>query len=106
MAITYTWEIKRMNCLQTPEPDSVVIAQWTYTATEGAYTAVAQDSSNFTVTEGSFTPYADLTEDQVIGWVTEGLGEANLTNMQINLADQISQQQNPPVVPEPEPLPW
>jgi hypothetical protein len=55
--------------------------------------------------EGStFTPYANLTEAQVIGWVKNALGEESVTGYETKVAQQIADQINPPVV-TPQ-LPW
>jgi hypothetical protein len=49
-----------------------------------------------------FTPYADLTQDQVLGWIwTAGVDKVNV---ELDLASQIELQVNPPVVVLP--LPW
>ena len=51
-----------------------------------------------------FTPYASLTESQVIGWVKDAMGPAQVANLEAAVATQISQQINPPVISPP--LPW
>jgi hypothetical protein len=51
-----------------------------------------------------FTPYADLTEAQVIGWVQDAMGEEVVAGYEANVAQQIADQINPPVVTPP--LPW
>ena len=108
MAITYTWSIDRMYTMPTPEPDFVVNVNWKLTGVDGDNTAYAEGSSQFSQDEGSedFTPYADLTEAQVIGWVQEQLGPDNIANYQANVAGQINSMINPPVTPTSEPLPW
>lgn len=49
----------------------------------------------------AFTPYEDLTFDQVCGWLEANLDVAELDN---SLATQIEDQKNPPIVQLP--LPW
>ena len=51
-----------------------------------------------------FTPYADLTEAQVIGWVQGAMGAEQVAAYEANVAQQIADQINPPVVTPP--LPW
>jgi len=63
--------------------DVVVTAAWRCTASDAGYAASNYGSMGFTGPGDNFTPYADLTQDEVLGWV-------NLVN--------------PPVVQLP--LPW
>jgi hypothetical protein len=61
----------------------------------------------FTVKEGSeFIPYADLTEEIVLGWIQEELGENGIISITACIDGQIASQKNPPVSPENTPLPW
>lgn len=52
----------------------------------------------------TFTPYDQLTEAQVIGWVQDTLGQQKVTAIEQGLSDQIAYMQAPPVVALP--LPW
>ena len=107
MANTYTWSITSMSVMQTPQPDYVVIANWNCEGTDGTNVASCGGISRFEQTsEGDFTPYADLTEAQVIGWVQAELGENGVTSVTANIDGQIDSMVNPPVSPEAEPLPW
>lgn len=108
MAITYVWKIERMRTMPTPEPDFVVNVSWILTGTEGDNTASVEGDCTFSQDEGSenFTPYADLTEEQVLGWVQDDLGEIGVANYKLNVAGQIDAMVNPPVSPTVEPLPW
>ena len=51
-----------------------------------------------------YTPYADLTQDQVIGWVQAAMGAEQVASIEAGLATNIADQINPPVV-TPK-LPW
>ena len=66
---TFTTTINAMYTLDTPEPGFVVNLLWTVTGVDGQYTASIDGNSQFTVQEGTFTPYPQLTESQVIGWI-------------------------------------
>jgi len=46
----------------------------------------------------------DLTEEQVIGWVQAAMGAEQVAALEANVAKQIEDQINPPVVTPP--LPW
>ena len=109
---TYLWTITSMSCLPNPPApidDCAVLAQYTVTASNNdvpPITAEISGSSQFSVpkTSKNLTPYADLTEEQVLGWIQS---EPNLViNTQANLDGQIASQIKPPIVPEVTPLPW
>ncbi|MGI9192591.1 MAG: hypothetical protein ACR2IL_10770, partial [Chitinophagaceae bacterium] len=51
-----------------------------------------------------FTPYAELTEAEVIGWLEAAMGEETLAAQVTALDKQIADQINPPVIRPP--LPW
>ena len=107
MAITYTWTIDSMSTMPTPEPDFVVNIMWTLTGTDGTNTAsISSDTQKAQVEGDDFTPYADLTEAQVLGWVQDDLGADGIANYEANVDGQINSMINPPVSPTVEPLPW
>jgi hypothetical protein len=43
----------------------------------------------------SFTPYDELTKEQVVGWVKNALGEEQVTSVEESLANQIQQKLDP-----------
>tara|TARA_R110000787_G_scaffold149070_1_gene263074 strand:+ start:476 stop:802 length:327 start_codon:yes stop_codon:yes gene_type:complete len=107
MAITYTWTVDSMSVLQTPDPDYVVIAEWTCAGTDGTNSAEIGGGSRFSSDQvGVFVPYADLTEEIVLGWINEDLGVNGISNTEANVEGQINSIINPPVSPTVEPLPW
>ena len=107
MATTYQWNIQAMDCVPQEDghTDVVVVAHWNVSATDGTYTSSVYGTQSFKLKQGgSFTPYADLTQEQVVGWVQEGMGIDAVTKLQENLDKQIENQINPPIVTLP--LPW
>jgi hypothetical protein len=75
------------------------------TGTDGAYAGSVYGSVGVTVDpDAPFTPYADLTQAQVIGWVKSALGAEQVAAYEANVATQIANQIDPPVVTPP--LPW
>ena len=103
--ITYTWNISQLNCVpQAPEgADYVVTAHWSCSGTDGTYSGSVYGTCSFPVVQGeSFTPYADLTQDQVLGWCwANGVDK---DSAEAAVAQQIENQINPPIVSPP--LPW
>tara|TARA_R110000765_G_scaffold418725_1_gene522416 strand:- start:6 stop:287 length:282 start_codon:yes stop_codon:yes gene_type:complete len=93
--------------MPTPELDFVVNVIWTLTGTDGTNTASIDGNTRKAQVEGDdFTPYADLTETQVLSWVQDDLGENGISNYEANVDGQINSIVNPPVSPTVEPLPW
>jgi len=107
MAITNTWSVVAMDCYPELDGDTDVVftVHWTLNGTDGTYNGSVYGSVGVTLDEGAtFTPYEDLTETQVIGWVQDALGEEQVASYEANVAQQIANQINPPVVTPP--LPW
>jgi len=84
--------------------DVVVTAMWQVTGVEGIYTANIDDSSQFALSSdvASFTPYANLTETQVISWIPK----SQITSAQQCVQGQIDSMITPPVSPLSQALPW
>ena len=107
MAITNTWAVVQMDAYPEyeGEPDVVFTVHWTLNGTDGTYAGSVYGSQGITLIEGAtFTPYADLTQAQVIGWVQDALGAEQVASYEANVAQQINDQIDPPVVTPP--LPW
>jgi hypothetical protein len=106
---TWTWQITSMQ--QWPSGTNagyVVNVNWELTGTDGTQTASIGGNTQYPVTDAQagFTPYASLTQAQVIGWVQESLGAQGIANFEANVQGQINSLENPPVSPTTQPLPW
>ena len=102
---TITWNISVLDCLpQSAEgADYVVTAHWQCTGVDGDYNGSVYNTCSFPVVEGtSFTPYADLTQAQVLGWIWANGVDKTATEAAVE--QQIEAQKNPPIVNPP--LPW
>jgi len=111
MSATITWVIEWMQCKPTEGSltDVVVTAGWRCNGAETSgnpaidYFSTVYSTCSFPMPEGdSFTPYADLTQEQVLGWCwANGVDQAATeAAIQANIDNQI----NPPVIQPP--LPW
>jgi len=71
-----TWTIEEMDCENTAGQTNVVVkVLWKVSGADEVNTCYCQKSTSFTYgSGGSFTPYEDLTQAQVLGWVTDSLG--------------------------------
>lgn len=104
-----TWNISQLDCVpQAPEgADYVVTAHWQCTGQEESegeiYTGRVYSTCSFSVVQGqTFTPYEDLTLEQVLNWCwANGVDK---DSAEANVAQQIENQINPPIVSPP--LPW
>jgi len=94
--------ITQMYTLDTPEPGFVVNCLWKVTGVDGQYTASIGGNSQFTVQEGTFTPYDQLTPQIVTGWIPP----EQIASAQACVQGQIDSMINPPVSPANTPLPW
>jgi hypothetical protein len=105
--ITYSWTITALNCYPQyqGEQDVVFTIFATYTGTDGTYSASVNVGQSLVLSNTTtFTPYADLTENQVLGWLTEALGPVQISQMQSKIDAQIYSENNPTFVQLP--LPW
>ena len=101
---TFTTTITAMYTLQQPDPDYVVNALWQVTGVDGSNTASIQGNTTFNSADqtGPVTPYASLTQAQVIGWIPESA----IANAQACVQGQIDSMITPPVSPANAALPW
>ena len=104
MSTVITWNISQLDCVpQTAESaDYVICCHWQCTGVDGAYSGQVYSTTSFAVVEGAFTAYADLTQDQVLGWVWDNGVDKDATEAAVE--GQIEAQINPPIVAPP--LPW
>jgi hypothetical protein len=100
---TITWSITAMNCSTTEQnPDTVIVCHWTCAGTDGTYNASIYSTCSVPSPTGSFTPYADLTQSQVLDWCYANGVDKSATEAAVEA--QLQAQINPPVVTPA--LPW
>ena len=102
--ITINWIIERLLVKPTEGTltDVVITADWRCNGTQDQYSGTCYGSASFQPPSGSFTPYPDLTQDQVLGWCfANGVDK---TAIEANVTAQINDQINPPIIAPP--LPW
>ena len=101
MATQYEWNFPAFDAYpqEAGETDVVYTVHYTYTATDGEYVGSVYGTVGVTYEAGSpFTPFADLTKDQVEGWVVDALGEETVAAMKANVDGQIENQINPKTI--------
>ena len=105
MSTTFNWVITAMDCVpQTAEGANYVItAHWTCNGVDGDYAGSVYSTCSFPVVqEPDFVPYADLTQDEVLGWCWANGVDKTATEAAVQT--QIDNAKNPPVTQPP--LPW
>lgn len=115
MSNTYAWSVLGMSAYPEYESqtDVVFLVSYQCTATSSTInpkTNTPYQSSNggsvsVSYTAGSpYTPYSQLTQSQVIGWVQAALGAEGVAQIEAACDSGISSQIAPPIVNPP--LPW
>ena len=110
MPITYTWTATSLIGYPVIDGETDVVTRACYTVLADDGEGHTADYSNFAYTpldpSVPFIPYADLTNDIIIGWVQYNIGPELVAAIEGSLAIQIERQVNPPKEPEVLPLPW
>mgnify|MGYP006273185241 FL=1 len=103
------WSVTAMDCYPQAEgqTDVVFTVHWTCAGTETqndkTYNASVYSTCAVTYTAGTpYTPYNQLTQEQVLGWIWES--GVDKTATEATVQTQLNNQVNPPVVQPP--LPW
>ena len=88
---TYSWKISNLE--RTTADGKVNTVHYTVTAEDGTYASGAYGSLSF---DGEVTiPFADLTEEVVVGWVKEQLGAEKVAEIEAALQAQLDEQTAP-----------
>jgi hypothetical protein len=105
--VDYIWKIRALSAINQDgiPPNTVNEVHWTLTGFDGDHSA---EVSTFTQIEynqdATFVPMQQLTEDQVISWVENTMGEARVNEFKDHVAKLIQEKIGTPstfVVP-----PW
>lgn len=101
---TFNWQIDSMTAYPQIDGQSDVVFQinWQCNANDNGCSANSLGSASVIYEAGSpFTPYNQLTQEQVWGWINPSIDRPEI---EANLQAMIDAQKNPPVVTPP--LPW
>jgi hypothetical protein len=94
MATTFTWHITQLE--RETDDGYVYTAHYTVDAKDETYSAGAYGSVGLERPEGELIPFADLTEELVIGWVKDKLGgDEKVAEIEAALQAQLDEQRNP-----------
>jgi hypothetical protein len=99
MTTTFLWGVAQLE--RKISDGAVYTAHWTVTATREVtggddLTAGSYGSIGFGAPDpDDFTPYADLTKGEVVGWVLAALGDEQVETICEGLSSQLDTQETP-----------
>ena len=119
MSATFTWSVTAMDCYPVEQGNADVVfnVHWTCAGVENTYSASfidthSSEQNTFSASVyntcqvpyagGQFTPYEDLTQAEVLGWIWANGVDKDVTEEAVQ--SMINNLINPPVVTPP--LPW
>lgn len=108
MAITYTWKVTNMKVRDHDNLSNVVVqTYWEKTGTdEQGHTGTFNGATPFdlaTVDPNNFTPFNDLTQEIVLGWIQAVVVGDYEQHVNDRIAEQINNKKSPIVEVKP---PW
>ena len=104
MTTTFNWRITAMNVYTQADGHNNVVynCHWTCSGEFADTTAIVYSTCAVPAPDSTFTPYADLTQDQVLGWIwANGVDKASTEAA----VDKQIQEKIAPTV-QTLPLPW
>lgn len=104
MATTFTWSITRLTVKTQYQQytDMVIVANWACIGVDGDTTAGQIGTCEFTQPGDPYTPYDQLTEQQVLGWCwASGVDK---TAVEATVSESVANFKNPTTATPP--LPW
>ena len=108
-----TWSISTLDrqLVDGERTDVVTVIHWNVTDSETVgegeeaktYSGRCYGTVGLAEPGDSFTPYADITEEQAVGWAKAALGDDQVAETEKSVENQIDQQKNPTTG---EGVPW
>jgi hypothetical protein len=103
--ITYKWNFPAFDCRVNEDgmQDVVTTVHWRYAGTneDGVTSEIYGAQAVGEPTPDAFTPYPELSEEQVIGWMESVM---DIEEMKTNIANQIDLIANPVTITLPPPF--
>ena len=94
MAVTWT-----ISTLERNTDDGVVVAHWRASDVDGDHSGSSYGTCGFTpdASADGYVAYDSLTEEEVIGWVKDSMGEEAVTGVEDSIAAQIADSKAPAI---------
>jgi len=96
--ITYDWNCKTVDVhpQEEGETDVVYNVHWIVTGTKEDYSATSIGTQVVTLdSETPFIPFEDLTNEIVVEWTKDAMGEEQFKAIEDGIASQIAELENP-----------
>jgi hypothetical protein len=91
MTTEFTWAIANLE--RNTSDGKVTVVHYTVSAKNDVYSAGAYGSLGF---DGEITtPFSELTEQQIVGWVKAALDEEKVAEIEVALQNQLDEQAAP-----------
>jgi hypothetical protein len=100
-AIAFSWKITQLE--RELVDGCVITAHYLVDATDGEHVAGGYGSVPFSRPDGDLIPFADLTEETVLGWLKAALGSNQVAHIEAMLMAEIQEKRQPT---KSEGLPW
>ena len=99
------WSINSMMVTNDIAPNMVTMTNFTINDTQNGLSGQVSYSINILPADPqNYTPYADVTEAQAIGWTQDAAGAERIASWEAEVQAQIDAQKVS--TPQPAPLPW
>jgi len=96
--ITYNWNCRTVDVHPQEEGQTDVVynVHWTVTGVDGDYSVTNIGTQVVPLSEGgTFIPFEDLTNEVVVEWTKEAMGEEQVASIEASIAGQIEALINP-----------
>ena len=96
--ITYNWNCKTVDVHPQEEGQTDVVynVHWIVTGVDGDHSVTNIGTQVVPLSEGgTFIPFEDLTNEVVVEWTKEAMGEEQVASMETSIAGQIEALINP-----------
>lgn len=96
--MTYDWNCKTVDVHPQAEGETNVVynVHWVVTGTEEDYSATSIGTQVVPLNpEADFIPFEDLTNEIVVGWTKEAMGEEKVQAIEDGIANEIIELANP-----------
>jgi predicted sugar kinase len=95
MAVTWTIGTMERDLVQGDNTDIVTVLHWRATDSDADGNTGSVYGTVGVSLVGTPTPYADITEEQAIGWAKDALGKEQVASIEAGIAAQIDAKANP-----------
>ena len=93
MANTYTWTVTGLDCVQTPQTNTVYNVNFTVTGTNGTHTGTWSSSQGIDYNaNNTYVPFSSLTNATVLEWLHTQIGVNGVNAIQDCIDHQIANQ--------------